>query len=353
MAVWVVRGGQQGSYAQWALDNGRAGAAWNTVPDLSDVASRDEVVRLVEQTSGDASRNKIGNRASQLWGLRSIEPGDMVILPLSATGTIAIGTCTGGYEHLDDTAPARHTVKVRWERDDVPRAVLGQDLLNSLGSLLTVFQIARNNAQERFEQVRLTGVDPRAGEDEPEGLDDVTTPTPAEGATQALVDPDPVPTLEAIRDRVRSHIRKHFREHALTDLVAGVLTVRGFHCDVSPPGKDQGVDILAGTGPLGLDSPTLIVEVKSEPNAVGAPIVRGLQGAMLSHRADQGLLVAWGGITKDARSEIRKDRLTMRVWDADDLIDQVFEVYDRLPEPLRLAIPLKQAWVLVEPDDQQ
>lgn len=113
----------------------------------------------------------------------------------------------------------------------------------------------------------------------------------------------------------------------------------------------QGRSIAPVTGPLGLDSPTLIVEVKSEAGQISASVVRGLQGAMLSNRADQGLLVAWGGITKDARREIRTDRLTMRVWTADDLLDELFDVYDQLPDEHRSGIPLKCAWVLDEEPD--
>lgn len=348
MAVWVVRGGRAGAYAQWGLKEGRAGAAWNRVPSLGDARSRADVMEIVRAASPDESQSRLGNWTGQLWGLRSIVPGDIVIMPLSSAGLLAIGRCTGGYEYLDETAPARHSVRVQWERDDVPRSAIGQDLLHSLGSLLTVFKISRNGADERFAAVLASGLDPRAGDEETDEAGETGTPV---GSVDAPTDPDPVPTLETIRDRVRTHVRKHFREHELTRLVAEILKVRGFHCDVSPPGKDQGVDILAGTGPLGLDSPTLIVEVKSEPGAVGAPVVRGLQGAMLSHRADQGLLVAWGGITKDARAEIRKDRLTMRVWDADDVMDQIFEVYEKLSEDLRAEIPLKQAWVLIESDE--
>ncbi len=163
-----------------------------------------------------------------------------------------------------------------------------------------------------------------------------------------VADPLTVPTLETIRDRVRTHVAENFKGHRFTGLVADILRVRGFVCDVSTPGPDQGVDILAGSGPLGLDSPTLIVEVKSEEGQIKAPVVRGLQGAMLSNRSDQGLLVAWGGINKEAKREIRTDRLTMRVWDADDLLDQLFEVYDQLPEETRRELPLKRAWVLDE-----
>lgn len=38
----------------------------------------------------------------------------------------------------------------------------------------------------------------------------------------------------------------------------------------------------------------------------------------------------------------------MRVWDADDVLDELFEVYEALPESLRTKIPMKRAWVLDE-----
>ena len=163
-----------------------------------------------------------------------------------------------------------------------------------------------------------------------------------------MVDPTPAPTLEAIRDRVRTHLVENFGQHKLTHLIADILRVEGYTCDVSPEGPDFGVDIIAGRGPLGLDSPTLIVEVKSEAGPIGAPVVRGLQGAMAPHKADQGLLVAWGGLNKPAIAAIRTDRLTIRVWDAEDVLDHLFAVYDRLPDETRARIPLKRAWVLDE-----
>jgi restriction system protein len=36
------------------------------------------------------------------------------------------------------------------------------------------------------------------------------------------------------------------------------------------------------------------------------------------------------------------------VWDADELLDELFQVYDRLSEATRTALPLKQVWVLDE-----
>lgn len=345
MTAWVIRAGKHGEREQWCLDNGAAGGGWGEVGDLSDCQSRADVRKMLDAVLPGTTPGLRANNAGQLWGLLHVVPGDIVILPLKVTkGALAFGICTKGYEYRPD-APLKHVVSVDWKRDDVPRSAIKDDLLYTLGAIMTIFKATRNEAEARFRKVLEVGTDP--------GALNVSDPSKAPSTSgvygedaDIVVDPVAVPTLETIRDRVRTHVAENFKGHRLTDLVADILRVRGFVCDVSAPGPDQGVDILAGSGPLGLDSPTLIVEVKSEEGQVKAPVVRGLQGAMLSNRSEQGLLVAWGGITKDARREIRTDRLTMRVWDADDLLDQLFEVYDRMPEENRRAIPLKHAWVL-------
>ena len=344
VTVWVIRAGRHGEREQWCLTQGAAGGGWDEVGSLDSCQSRDAVRAVVDQAYPTESNAKRANWTGQLWALRNIAPEDIIILPLKSSPSIAIGTCTGTYRY-ESGDEIHHQVSVHWQRDDVPRSAIKDDLLFTLGAIMTVFKASRNNAEQRFKTVLETGVDPGS-------LAVDTTPGKPSGAVvetdDSVTDPVAVPTLETIRDRVRTHVAENFKGHRLTELVADILRARGFVCDVSPPGADQGVDILAGSGPLGLNSPTVIVEVKSEEGQIRAPVVRGLQGAMLSNRSDQGLLVAWGGITKDAKREIRTDRLTMRVWDADDLLDQLFDIYDQLPDSTRAAIPLKHAWVLDE-----
>ena len=137
----------------------------------------------------------------------------------------------------------------------------------------------------RLEQVLQTGSDPGSrvaqgavpNEDDPE------------------VEADSIFDIEEYaRTRVQTLIQENFAGHDLTRLVAAILTCEGFICESKPPGADGGVDILAGQGALGLDSPRLVVQVKSEPSPVGDPVVQTLQGALTRFNADQALLVAWG-----------------------------------------------------------
>jgi hypothetical protein len=59
----------------------------------------------------------------------------------------------------------------------------------------------------------------------------------------------------------------------------------------------------ASRGVLGLDSP-ILVQVKSGAQ-VGSPVVASCMELMATHGADQGLLVAWGGLTKQAQDALR------------------------------------------------
>lgn len=358
MKAWVVRAGAQGEAEEWNLAHAMASIAWGDISDLSVHASRESVARLVAETPlyRDASVNVRGAVTGQLWAFsHSIEPGDIVVMPLKTRrGMVPLGRCTGPY-HFDPAQAGdhRHLLPVQWKPETVARVALKDDLLASLNAIRTVFNPTRNQAAARLEHVLTHGVDP--------GFHGVTatspatpaTPTP-DGATSAdedVTDPDPVPTLQAIRDRVTTHVTENFAGHKLTHLVAEVLETMGFICEVSPAGPDGGVDILAGSGALGLDSPTLIVEVKSETTPVGSQVVRGLHSAMTRHNADQGLLVALGGITPQARREFSDLRTRLCVWDADALLDHVFDRYEQLPALTRQKLPLTRAWILDESSD--
>ncbi len=284
--------------------------------------------------------------AGQMWALRGrIKPGDIVVLPLKSTKRIALGVCTGGYRYLAEEEPSRrHVIDVDWKRTDLPRVALKDDLLNTINGAMTIFEAAKNNAEARLRSLMATGSDPGSGGalNTPSPSSPRTTPAPSADP----VDPSPAITPEAIRDSVRTHLLENFGQHKLTQLVADILTAEGYVCDISPPGPDFGVDIIAGRGPLGLDSPTLIVEVKSEAGSIGVSVLNGLLGAIKTHRADQGLLVAWGGLAKPAEHVLRTERLSVRVWDAESLLDRVFAVYERLPSETRSRLPLVRTWVL-------
>lgn len=105
---------------------------------------------------------------------------------------------------------------------------------------------------------------------------------------------------------------------------------------------------MAGRGLLGMEGPRLIVQVKSG-GQVSDDVVRDLLGAM-QHvgNADQGLLVAWDGVSGQAKQSLMRERFRLRLWTAEDIVDAVLRVYPELPEEIRAELPLRRVWMLVD-----
>lgn len=226
--------------------------------------------------------------------------------------------------------------------DDVSRDAFEQDLIYSLGAFMTVCEISRNDAAERVRAVVRTGADP--------GPVGVATPGRGGNGSEAVEIDSAIHNIEELaQDQIRKHVGSRFKGHALARLVAAVLEADGYVTHVSSPGKDGGVDILAGRGSLGLDAPRLCVQVKSGTSDVN--VLRALQGTMQNVKADHGLLVSWGGATQDVEREARQSYFTVRLWRSKDLIDAALRTYERLPEDIRNDLPLKRTWTLVlEPE---
>lgn len=356
-AAWLIRAGRRGEREDFNIQHGIASMGWDDLPDLVGISSREDMVSLIRTVMPEASENRIAAHAGQLWTLRArVSRGDLVVLPRKRTSQIALGTVSREYGYRDDSDPKlRHTVSVDWKRTDVPRTAVRQDLLYSLGSARTVCSIQRNDAAWRLHQLLLTGRDPgaRVGSTSQAAGGAVTPATIVDEATDVEQDTADAPEseldLERLgMDQIQAFVAEKFAGHELSRLVAEVLKAEGFVTEESQPGPDGGIDVFAGRGPLGLDSPRLVVQVKSSPSPVDVKIVRELHGVLTTHGAEQALLVAWGGVNNAAGRELRNQFFRVRVWDADNLLRAVLRNYDQLSEDLRADLPLKRIWSLVD-----
>ncbi len=346
--AWVIRSGRYGERDTWALQYGYSGGGWGDVPDLTSAVTREQVGAVVAEIFADTSAAVIANYTGQLWAMRGrVASGDLMVMPLKTTKQIAIGRVTGGYQYLADNPDPdrRHVVKVDWITTDLPRTSVKQDLLYTLGSALSVFAPTKNHAIARLEELLRTGNDPGQAVFQTSPKIKGSTPDPDDDD----VDEPELHTdiVEVARDQIRARIAEEFSGHELTALVTAMLEAQGFTCTMSPPGADGGIDIVAGRGLLGMDAPRLVVQVKSG-GQIGDPVVRDLSGVMHDQNADQGLLVAWGGLSKQARSTVQGQQFRMRVWTAEDVIDGVLRVYESLPEDIRSRIALKRVWMLAD-----
>jgi len=208
---------------------------------------------------------------------------------------------------------------------------------------MTVCNIARNDAERRVAEVLAGKSDP--GPSTPVDIvsKSVTEPTEDEAATRADLS-------QLAHDQIVAHIQSKYSGHGLAKLVDAVLRADGWVTKVSPPGADGGVDILAGRGTLGLDQPRLCVQVKSQLLPADVTVYRNLQGAMQSFKAEQGLLVCWGGFNRAVQSESKQGHFSVRLWESKDLVEAIYRNYEHLPAEIQAELPMKRVWVLVSED---
>lgn len=339
MTMWMVRAGRNGEQEELAITEGVAVIGWNQVPDLNEIGSREELKALYAELDPSQTVSQISNKASQIWAFgKRIEQGDLIALPLKGRGTVAFGEVIAPYQHRTDLPDGtKHTRPVRWIRTDVPKTSLDQDILDSLGSLLTVCRIKRNNSENRIRALLGEGASPYPG-----GTTGGVDESDETSDTAARLDIE-----EYARDEIRVFIGRRFREHKLAHLVNELLKVQGYQTEISMPGPDGGVDIIAGGGALGFDPPRLCVQVKSGDGAADVKVVRELQGAVDNFGADYGLFVSWGGFKPTVLKEFRGRYFRMRLWDGAELVERLLENYDRLPDDVQAELPLKRVWTLV------
>ena len=322
MTLWMVRAGSYGEREAIALEKGLVAIGWEDLPDLSTIKTKEQLEKIYWEQYPDSKKMEAANQVGQIWRfIYEIQHGDLVALPLKTQSAIAIGEITGIYECSTIAENIKHIRKVKWLKT-IPRTAFDQDLLYSFGAFMTVCQIKRNNAEERVVKI-LKGIT----------LD--TTPTKVISEEIELID------IEMYaKDEITKYINSKFKGHGLARLVEAVLIAQGYTTQVSPPGPDGGVDILASAGSLGFDGPKICVQVKSSSSQIDVRVLRELRGVMSRVRADQGLLIAWGGFNSKVVQEAKDDFFCIRLWDSGKLLEVVFKYFEKFDEDLKAELPL-------------
>jgi len=341
------RAGRHGEYEHRFLEDGRIYLTWNGLcHDLGKLSSKGGLSELLRQVYPGSPNARIWNYTGQIWRfVKEMQPGDWVVLPGKMKKVICVGEITGPYVFdPKENDPYYHHHTVKWLTTDIPRLSFDQDLLYSFGAFKTVCCVHRNNAEQRVRDMAAAGWKPMTARK-------VTVP-----ATEGKVDSEEeesAPDLEeAGRDQIAELIQAKFKGHGMARLVDAILQAQGYTTRLSPEGPDKGVDILAGTGPMGFGQPRLCVQVKSGDSPLDRPTLDQLIGTMQNVQADQGLLVSWGGFKVTVDREIASQFFRVRLWDQAELIEHLLENYEKLDDDVRAELPLKRIWTVAAQDEE-
>ncbi|OWY32775.1 restriction endonuclease [Herbaspirillum aquaticum] len=344
MSIWLIRAGSHGEYEHKFIQENRVYVTWDDLDvDLSKMSGRSELTAAMTQRYSEAKPKTIQNWVSQVWPFaHEMKIGDLVVVPLKSQPAVYVGEITGDYQcQPSGPSPFFHSRAVKWIGEAIPRTHFGKDLLFSFGAFMTICRIKRNSAEQRIAAMRSNGW-------KAETLAAATKATASASNDEETADSD---LDELARDQIASLISARFKGHGLTRLIEGILKAQGYTTYRSPEGADGGADILAGSGPLGFSAPRLCIEVKSEDSPIGREPVDKLLGAMTKFNADQGLFVAWGGFKGNVQKEMASQFFRLRLWTQKEILEQLFEQYDRLDEDLKAELPLKRVWMVASQEE--
>ena len=329
MAIWVVRAGKYGQREQIELDENFVAIGWSDLPNLSKISSKEDLRSLYLKYYEEGKKMAFAINIGQIWRFTNeIQIKDLVAVPLKSQSSVIIGEIVGDYEYTEKYGnDCKHIRRVNWLKT-FPRTAFDQDILYSFSAQMTIFQVKRNKAEERIK--KMLSRQPELKEEK-----------------KFEIDEEKIDIEQYARDQIEKYIDEKFKGHALAILVEAVLNAQGYITKKSPPGPDGGIDILAAAGPLGFSSPKLCVQVKSTSNPSDVKVLRELVGVMPKVRAEQGLLVSFGGFTKAALKEAHDSFFTIRLWDAGALLDSIFRYYNQFDDEIKTELPLKRIWTMV------
>jgi restriction system protein len=351
MALWLIRAGKYGEHESRFFADSACYLTWDGTEerDLSLAKDYDGIKVLLAELYPDEKPKTRINWASQIAAfVFDIQPGDWVVVPHKHKAAIAFGEVTKGYAFdpkADETY--RHSIQVKWLNTEVPRTSFEQDLLYSFGAFMTVCRLARNDAEARVRAMAKAGWKPQAG-----GMAALTSSAKAKGLAEQAAPLEEHFDLElSARDQITKRVLARFKGHGMAELVGAILRAQGFNTHISPPGPDGGIDILAAPGTFGFAEPRICVQVKSQQSPLERTVLDALGGVMKKVNATHGLLVCWGGFKSSIDRDETQQYFHVRLWDADDVIDELLKVYDKLDADIRAQIPLKRVWTLAGADE--
>ncbi len=322
--VWGIHAGRTGDADALFLKKSFVALGWLDMGDLSKLpADREAFKDKVRTTYPGWKPGKIPNAAGQLYRfVHEMKVGDIVVYPSKQDRQIHIGEIVGKFEYrpeLQDSYP--QTRPVKWIKH-LPRTMFSQGALYETGSALSFFQI-RNYADEFLAQLQEKQLE---------------AAVPPDDDSVGLVTSD---IEEQTRDFVIKQLSKSLKGLPLEEFVAHLLESMGYHARITKAGEPS-VDIIAHKDDLGFEPPIIKVQVKSSDGKIGDKDVSALYGKVGD--GEYGLLVTLGEFSPPAVT-FANSKSNLRLIDGAQLVDLIFEYYEKFDAKYKGILPLKKVYV--------
>lgn len=322
--VWGIHAGKLASADSLFVPKGFVALGWPDMGDLGSISpTRDSFRTQVAEVYPNVKPGVVPNNAGQLYRfVVEMKVDDLVAYATREGRLVHIGRVSGPYRYDPTMEPSHPNVRpVEWLRT-LPRSSFTQGALYELGAAMSFFQI-----KTYADEFRIAA----SGSLAPEVI------TRDDTVTQVAADIE-----QTTKDYVLKILDKDLKGHPFAELFAHLLNAMGWRTRVSPPGPDQGVDIIAHRDELGLEPPRIKVQAKSGTGSIGDPVVKQLYGSVGD--GEYGMVVTTSFFTPQAKM-FANQKTNLRLIDGDELLDLIFEHYHKFEARYKGLLPLKRVYV--------
>ena len=334
--MWGIHAGATGDADTLFLQKNCIALGWPLMGDLSHLSNDVNAFKQkLLQVYPAYKPGAIPVNAGQLHRfVHVMQVGDVIVYPSKQDKQIHLGQVAGGYSYNAGDASYPNQRPVTWLKQS-PRSSFLPAALLEVGSAMSLFKV--KNYDSSFRAV-LTG------QSVPNPVATTTDSNGNDSAPPLIAD-----NIEDItRDFILSQLSLHLKGHPLAAFVAHLFETMGYRTQVSPPGADGGVDIVAHKDEFALLPPIIKVQVKSS-SSVSGPDVAYLKGVL--DPSEYGILVTLGTFTSAAKNNA-SGMNRVRLIDGAALTDLVLEHYDALDPKYKSIVPLKKVYAPDETDYQ-
>lgn len=330
--VWMVRSGSGGYLIEEFLNNEIIAIGWNDLGMIPKDLSYDDLKILFKKVYSDDTDGRVNQCVSQIWKfIHDLKIGDKVITYDSSIREYYLGEIVSDYR-FSDKYEYHHYKSVKWQETSAKRDLLSTGTKNTLGSTLTIFQLAEEIWNE-LSAVNNSFINEEILADNDEVLD-----ISAKSELEQLKEDITSRSQEFIKDIVTNLSWEDTEK-----LVAGVLKALGYKTRFTNRGPDMGSDIIASPDELGLEEPKIKVEVKKRTkDKISAPDIRNFIGGLRGHH--KGIFVTTSGFSKEAQYEAERANFSITLIDSDWLVELIVSNYESLDPESKALVPLRKIY---------
>lgn len=318
------------------VERGFVSVGWDEMGDLSGLEGTREVFKSALRTAyPDYKEGAVPVAAGVLFRfVHEMQVGDLVLYPYKPDSTLAFGRITGQYRWEESAELHRHRRSVEWIDSGIPRQKFSQAALYEIGSIVTLFTVKRHT-REFLSYLGLAPADDERSVEQ----------APADETEVAEDEPNAARIEAWTRDYIIQTLMAELSGHDFEHFVAELLHAMGYETRVTQASGDGGIDVVAHRDPLGLEPPIIKVQCKRTLATQGGPQVQQLTGALAPGGNELGLFVTLGTFSSDAR-HIERTRQDLRLLSGPDLVELLFEHYERLSPSWQRLLPMRRVYVI-------